>query len=101
MGKISKNDGENSYFAGYTPVGYQQITSLASATPLTVPVNAVFANIQVEAQNVRWRDDGSSPTTSVGMQLTIGSYFWYTGDLTKIKFIEVVAGAKLNVSYYQ
>jgi hypothetical protein len=89
-------------------LGYQQITSLSSASGLTVPVNdklgnrqqATFALITPEAQAVRWRDDGVDPTSSVGMPLAVGVTLQYDGDLTKIKFIEQVGGAKLNISYY-
>lgn len=95
------------------PYGYQQITSLVAATALTVPgggtkvvggsdtpsdVNAAL--IQAETQSVRWRDDGTNPTAAIGMILAAGESFLYTGDLNRIKFIEVTASAKLNVSYY-
>jgi hypothetical protein len=91
-----------------TCMGYQQITSLSSATNLTIPqrtpngLNAkpVFALIVAEGQAVRWRDDGTSPSASVGMPLAVGIPLQYDGDLTNIKFIEQVGGAKLNISYY-
>lgn len=91
-----------------TCMGYQQITSLSSAVGLTVPTQtpngsatkANFALIIAETQNVRWRDDGVDPTASVGMLLTAGVPLQYDGDLSKIKFIEVTASAKLNISYY-
>ena len=91
-----------------TCMGYQQITSLPSATNLTIPqttpngLNAkpVFALIVAEGQAVRWRDDGTSPSASVGMPLAVGIPLQYDGDLTNIKFIEQVGGAKLNISYY-
>ena len=78
-----------------TCMGYQQITSLSSAANLTVPVTApnglnakpVFALIVCEGQGIRWRDDKTAPTASIG-------------DLINIQFIEQVAGAKLNISYY-
>jgi len=91
-----------------TRLGYQQITSLSSATGLTVPqtdlngLNArpSIALITPENQAVRWRDDDVNPTASVGMPLAAGVTLQYDGDLTKIKFIEQSASAKLNVTYY-
>ena len=88
--------------------GYQQITSLSAATGLTVPTltpagnnnKPLFALIIAEGQAVRWRDDNTSPTASVGMPLAVGVPLQYDGDLSKIKFIEQAAGAKLNISYY-
>jgi len=83
-----------------TPLGYQQITSLSSATALTVPDLARFALIEAEAQGVRWRDDGTNPTAAIGMPLSAGSTIWYVGNLEDIKFIEDTAGGILNVTYY-
>lgn len=81
-------------------LGYQQITSLSAATGLTAPAGATRAVIIAESQGVRWRDDGTDPTASVGMILPVLVTLSYDGDFSRIKFIEQVAGAKLNVSYY-
>ena len=90
-------------------LGYQQLATLSSAVGLTVPtidpttgltVKANFALITPEAQAVRWRDDGTAPTASVGMPLAAGVTLQYDGDLSKIKFIEQTSGAKVNISYY-
>lgn len=89
-------------------LGYQQITSLSAAAGLTVPTvdssgnkqQPTFALIIAETQAVRWRDDGTAPTASVGMPLAVGVPLQYDGDLTKIRFIEQTASAKLNISYY-
>jgi hypothetical protein len=91
-----------------TCLGYQQITALSSATGLTVPTRdlnglnqkPVIALITPETQAVRWRDDNVDPTASVGMPLAAGVTLQYDGDLTKIKFIEQLASAKINISYY-
>jgi len=90
-------------------LGYQQITSLSSAQSLTVPqvdpvtglnIKPTIALITPETQGVRWRDDGTAPTASVGMPLAAGVTLQYDGDITKIRFIEQSASAKLNISYY-
>ena len=83
-----------------TPRGYEQLTGIAAATSLTVPLDAKIAIIDVEAVAVRWRDDGTDPTAAIGMNLAQLDTFIYTGDLNAIKFIEVAVGAILNVSYY-
>lgn len=91
--------------------GFQQITALTGSTALTVPTTMVsdastnyrpvLALLQAETQNVRWRDDGTAPTAAIGMILIAGADpYPYDGDLTKIRFIEVAATAKLNVSFY-
>lgn len=89
-------------------LGYQQITSLVSATGLTVPTTTVdglscrpsIAIIVSEVQDVRWRDDGVAPTSMVGMPLAKGTTLQYDGDIGKIQFIGQVGGAILNISYY-
>ena len=90
-------------------MGYQQITSLSAAASLTIPATTKsgivgsprLALLQAESQPIRWRDDGTAPTASVGMILNVGDQpYPYDGDLTKIQFIEAAASAKLNVSYY-
>jgi hypothetical protein len=89
-------------------LGYQQITSLSSATKLTVPQKDLgglagsprIAIITPEAQAVRWRDDGVAPTASVGMPLAAGVTLQYDGDINQIQFIEQTGGAKLNITYY-
>lgn len=88
----------------YIPLGYQQISAatLASATSLTVPAGSRVADIQVDTATVRYRDDGTAPTTTVGVQLFNGlAPFSYSGDLTKIQFIAVSGAPVLNVTYYR
>jgi hypothetical protein len=91
-----------------TRLGYQQITSLSSATNLTVPTvdkqglacKPAMAVIIAETAGVRWLDDESTLSATRGMPLAVGVTFIYDGDLTKIQFIQQTAGAILNVSYY-
>lgn len=87
--------------AGMKALGYQQLTSLSSATALTVPAGTSLAVCTAEAQAIRWRDDGTSPTASVGMPLSVGdTLFFDAAALAIVKFIEQTTSAKLNVSYY-
>lgn len=90
------------FFADATipPVGYRQLTSLSTAKDIQTGDGRV-ALIQALNQNVRWRDDGTDPTASVGMRLHAGESFLYTGDLRAIRFIEESAGAEINISVYQ
>lgn len=82
------------------PLGYQQITALSGATTLTVPSGATSAVIVAQTQSVRWRDDGTNPTGTVGMLLPVNTHFDYHGNLSAIAFIETAASAAINVSYY-
>lgn len=87
----------------YAALGYEQLTDLSAAVGLPdVPALATCAIIRTEAQAVRWRDDGTNPSATVGMQmLTTDAPLFYSGPLRNIKFIEVTSGAKLNISYYK
>ena len=51
------------------PLGFQKLTVSDSAVGLTVPLNANRALIVVEDATIRWRDDGSDPSTTVGTPL--------------------------------
>jgi hypothetical protein len=82
------------------PLGYQQITSLSASTGLTTPEGARYARIACTGQDVRWRDDGTAPTASVGMPLPVGAEMLYSGKLEALKFIEQSASAVLNIAYY-
>lgn len=82
-------------------LGYQQLTSLSSAVGFTVPDGCVTINVQAESQNVRYRDDGTNPTSTVGMILYAGAIVPISAaNFSSMKFIETAAGAKLNISCY-
>lgn len=84
---------------------FQQITP-STATALTVPSGATWAYITVEGQSVRWRDDGTAPTSSVGWLLPVGAAMYYkvsgsSGPLSALQFIQTIATATIDVSYYK
>lgn len=82
------------------PAGHEQLTSITSATALTVPTGARVAVLQVEVAQARMRDDGTNPTTSVGMPIGAGETYDYVGDLSKVKLIGS-SGTIVNVAYYK
>lgn len=82
-------------------LGYQQIVTLTGSTALTIPAGTTLIRIIPETQAVRWRDDGTAPTATVGQPLSVGSELVYTaGQMSALRFIEQAVGAKLNVTYY-
>lgn len=89
-----------------SPVGFTQITGMTAAKGLgdgtleAIPANAKYALIQAMTQGVAWRDDGTDPTASIGMQLPAGSDIWYVGNLSAFKAILLSSGAILNVTFY-
>jgi hypothetical protein len=85
------------------PLGYQQITSSA-AMSLTVPTGATIAVITVSGNTVKYRDDGTVPTASLGVTLpvtTAGLPFGYHGTLSKIQFFPTTGSATLDILYYR
>ena len=73
--------------------------ALSGAT--TIPSAAWFALVQPQGCDVNWRDDGTAPTTTVGMKLTDGTTLKYDARLASIKVIARSGSGTLNVSYYE
>lgn len=87
----------------YTPISFVTVSgiSIAAAGLGTIPLAAHMALIVCETANVRWRDDGTAPTSSVGMLLSSGQEFQYAGNLAGIKFIAVSGAPSLDVTFYK
>ena len=105
-GSISNTSAAPLYVAGapysYTALGCQQITSLASAAPFaSVPTGAKLATVTPEVQPVRYRDDGTAPTASIGPLLYPGLVWSYSGPLASIQFIQTAASATIDVCFYK
>jgi hypothetical protein len=81
------------------PAGYRQVF------PTTVSGvnigNGRVALIQALVQNIRWTDDGQTPTSSFGNRLHAGETMLYTGDLRALRFIEEASGAEVNIAAYK
>lgn len=95
--------------SGYRrPLGFAALTLNAStAVALTLPTmpagqTANYALIQNPHASINaiWRDDGTDPTTSVGMLLPFGATLDYCGDIAKLKFIAASGAPVLNVALY-
>lgn len=86
---------------GFANLGYEAIAP-TSSTALTVPAGAQFALIRTEVQDVRWTDDGTTPTLTVGMILMIEDpAMWYAGNLHALLFFNDTAGALVRIQYYK
>lgn len=83
-----------------TPWGYFQMTGISSASGLpSIPAQATYVILIAETEGIRWRDDGTDPTATVGMLLPVNTIFIYAGDLSAFKVIAATTGAILNGSY--
>ena len=72
-----------------------------TAVALTVPAGSTSAEICVESNAIRYRDDGTAPTASVGMPVLVSTCFPYAGPLTAIQLIAQTGTASVSVSYYK
>lgn len=95
----------NSCFQSPDPLysrGYETITVSTSAVGFTVPAGTLLAVVMVETDAIRYRDDGTDPTSSLGMPVTSGgSLVVCPNQLSRIRFIRSGANdASLKVSYY-
>lgn len=111
----------------WIPAGHAEYTSLGTAiglsttaptegnksnacTNATVPVvgaaftvAAMHAVITVEVQPVRATFDGTTPTSSTGLLLPVGTVLTLGNSLDMInaaKFIETTGGAAISVAYF-
>jgi hypothetical protein len=85
-------------------MGYQQINAatLASATLLTVPAGATVAIFRLETGAVHYRDDGTAPTSSLGMMMTVSDPpYEYWATLDAIQFIAASGSPILDILYYR
>ena len=81
-------------------LGYVQIASIASATPLgVIPAYSDTALIQPTGGDMRYTDDGQTPTATYGMLVSDGAFLEYTGILKNLKFIAAVGTPTLNIIY--
>lgn len=98
----------------YTPLGFCQITSLGSAVALvtascasgTVPGGTTIAEVCVETAGIRYRDDGTSPTTSVGIPVVPSStspvcFAYAIKPLTAMQLIAISGSPVVNISFYK
>lgn len=92
----------------YQAIGYCQMTSLATAkavatancTTGSVPANVKVTEICVSTQAVRYRDDGGTPTASIGIPVPAGNCFQYAGPIAALVIIQQSASASVDLSFY-
>jgi hypothetical protein len=95
-------------FHQYSPTTSTAL-DLTDGGSFSIPAGAEYVLLSVEVANIRFRDDGTAPTSAVGLLLltTIGSPFEYWGPLVPIsgkpafRFIAASSGALLNAEFYR
>src|SRR5262245_25977813 len=88
----------------YTVKGFQTLTVSTAAVALTIPAGADWAVLNVEAQPIRWRQDGTDPSGAVGMLVAAGATMAMCGrELNVTKFIRAstaTGDAILSIHFY-
>ena len=88
--------------AGTYQLSATNTTSSASVTSGGIPPQASMAFLQAETADVRYTDDGSAPTTSIGNIVIHGiPGIFYTGTLSKLQFIALSGSPLLDVAFYR
>ena len=87
----------------YTPLGLETISvTSSSAVALNPPTGATTVQIAVSGAAVNYRDDGTAPTSSVGMPAAVGAEFFLSqANLANIQFIAQTGTATLTLSFYK
>lgn len=96
-----------------TVKGYKQIAAASTTTAFSlatagvattlgagIPSGATVAIISPEAQGLRWRDDGTAPTTAIGMRVLTDNELAYNGPLAAWQGINLTAGTICNITFY-
>lgn len=104
----AKDRFNNTYATGAGCSNYNTLSAAigltdAPTTGVVLHADARHAVLSVEVQAVRRTVNGQTPTAALGLLMPVGIYFFENerDALTRVKFIEVVAGAKISVEYYK
>ena len=92
------------------PMGFEQITvstvSIGFTATLAYPTGgpqADMAQITIETNAARYRDDGIAPSATVGYPIAVGNAYMVCGTpaIKAARFIRQSSDGTLNVSYYR
>ncbi len=93
----------------FQSTGYcQMTTALSSAVTVatancssgSVPVRVALMSVCVTVAAIRYRDDGTAPTASVGMPVGAGTCINYSGDPRALQIIQQASGAVVDILFY-
>lgn len=97
---------ENGVQIGFVALDFRQITvSTAAAGLPSLPTASRIRRVIIQPldQPVNYRDDGTDPTSTTGLQVPAGTFFVYDGDPTKFRMIlanTATGDADVRLGYY-
>ena len=65
-----------------------------------IPARTVWAVICVETANIRYRDDATNPTASVGIPVLAGQCMGYRSRFSALAIIAQSGSPVVNISFY-
>lgn len=87
------------------PAGFQASGNITSATAFspTIPTGACYAIIKVITQPLRFRDDGTNPTSAIGRSLAANDVIELTSrkQLANFKLIAQDTAGAAEILYYK
>lgn len=84
------------------PLLHARASYTATPTGLpTPPAGATYAVIQCEGGVVKWTDDGSAPTATLGLTLSDGGELRYNGNIPAVRIASKSGSPALCVAYYR
>jgi hypothetical protein len=88
--------------AGVYVTSMATTSSGATISGGSIPPGATMAYLQAESANVRYRDDGTVPTASIGnLILSTTSGIFYAGTLSNVEVIAAAGSPILDVAFYR
>jgi hypothetical protein len=91
--------------ASFVSLGYCQLSVTTAVLVSTcsggIPAGATRALMVTETAAIRWRDDGTAPTTSVGYPLAVAAHQTIMGNLPTLQVIAQTGTATVNFVFYR
>lgn len=91
----------------YTPLAFQNVSvTSTAAVGLSIPTsasNARLVQLCIDSNQLRYRDDGTAPTTTTGMPWvqSLTPCWPYSGNLSAIQFIAISTSTTLSMTFYR
>lgn len=94
---------ENGLLILQSPLGHATMlvdSATAQGLPTPPDINRLRRVVIRPDQTVRFRDDGTAPTSTTGMRLLADEILVYDGNFNDIKIIAASTSANIDVAYY-
>jgi hypothetical protein len=99
---LSAVDGQRTPLGSPAQISVTAASDLPTAMGFAIPIGATLVYIQPESGDLKFTDDGSTPTTTRGMRIYAGVAWPYVGTLSALKLVsQSGAAVTVNLSFYK